>query len=288
MNTIQSEVPVGQYIAAIRAAAGISQAQLAQSVTLSPATLSRIESGEKIATEDELAAMLNAIGGPKASELAEFLSQDWDQLPRPTFAHPNRDCLWAANAALRTLAKLRSDPELNAVFIRQVDLYEQEIRRVADFLASTEHQIAYIGSIGVGKSTAICKLTGLLRPDEDKLDRQIVLETGAGGITLCEVQISRGPRYGLRIVPRDEDSIRRDVEDFCDYLMSSTKPANPAVAPASEEEDDPLGISKEVVRAIRNMAKLTERRKEENGRRIRIDPAKELAQRIANAQELCI
>ena len=128
--------------------------------------------------------MLAAIGGPKATELTEFLAQDWDELPRPPFDHPNRDALWESNLALRKLAELRNDPNLKAVFIRQVDLYEQEIRRIADFLTSTEHQIACIGSIGVGKSTAICKLTGLLKPDKDKLDRQIVLETGAGGIAL--------------------------------------------------------------------------------------------------------
>ena len=283
-----TDVPVGQYIAAVREAAGISQAQLAQSVTFSPATLSRIESGEKTATADELAALLNAIGGSQAVALAEFLTQNWDELSRPPFDHPNRAALWEANLALRKLTELRKDTDLKAVFLKQIELYEDELRRIATFLVSRDHQIACIGSIGVGKSTAICKLTGLLKTDEEKLDRQIVLETGAGGITLCEVHISQGPRYGLRIVPRNEDSIRRDVEDFCDYLMATTRPAQVGTNADDEEEGDPLGISKEVVRAIRNMAKITERRKEENGRRVRIDPAKELAKQFGNAQELCI
>ena len=68
--------------------------------------------------------------------------------------------------------------------------------------------------------------------------------------------------------------------------MTTIRPTAVADAPEDDEEDDPLGISKEVVRAIRNMAKLTEQSK--NGRRVRTDPAKELAQQLAHAQELCI
>lgn len=283
----KNDVPIGPFLAKVREDAKISQSQLAQAVTFSTATISRIESGEKGATDEEISTMLQAIGTDAAKQLSNFMKQDWDELTRPAFDHPNCNALWEANLALRKLAALRHDKDLKAIFLRQIDLYEKELRRIAGFLASRDHQIAFIGSIGVGKSTAICKLIGgLLKHGEEKLDKQIVLETGAGGITLCEVHISKGPRYGLRIVPHTEDSIRRDVEDFCDYLMNSAKPT-----PTSKDEDedgDPLGISKEVVRAIRNMASLTEKRREENGKRIRIDPAKELAKQFGSAQELCI
>lgn len=283
-----SEVPVGHYLSEVRDEAGMTQAAIANRVTLSTATLSRIESGEKIATEDEVTTILNAIGTPKARGLAEYLKQDWDQIDRPAFDHPDRSVLWEANLTLRKLDELREDPDVKAVFIRQMDLYEKEIRRLCDFLRRTDHQVAFIGGIGVGKSTAICKLVSLLKTTEEKLDRQIVLETGAGGITLCEVHITRGPKYGIRIVPRSDDSIRKDVEDFADYLFRAVRPDASAEALSENEEGDPLGISKEVVRAIRNMAGVTEKRKEENGRRIRIDPAKELAQQYQTSQELAI
>lgn len=287
VNQELPDYPIGRYIAKLRESAGMTQAQLSKMVTVSSATLSRIESGEKSATSDEIAALLEAIG-PAAAGLEEFLGQVWDQIERPLFDHPNRLPLWQANLALRKLAELRSDPDLKGVLLRQIDLYEAEIRRLADFLVSRDHQIAFIGSIGVGKSTGICKLTGLLKPGEEKLDKQIVLETGAGGITLCEVHISSGPKYGLRIVPRTEDSIRRDVEDWCTYLISTVQTSNPSSSSNEEEEADPLGLSKEVVRAIRNMSGLTEKRREEGGKRVRIDPAKELALQYGNAQELCI
>jgi transcriptional regulator with XRE-family HTH domain len=289
-NADWSEVPVGRYVAEVRDEAGMTQANLAGRVTLSTATLSRIESGEKTATEDEVSSLLKAIGTPKAKGLAEYLKQDWDQIDRPAFDHPDRTVLWEANLTLRKLDHLRADPDVKAVFLRQMDFYEKEIQRLSNLLRNRAHQIAFIGGIGVGKSTAICKLVNLLKTTETKLDRQIVLETGAGGITICEVHISHGPKYGLRIVPRSENSIRKDVEDLSDYLFRMARPDAQQVADGEpdDEEGDPLGISKEVARAIRNMSGLTEKRKEENGKRIRIDPAKELAQQCSTPLELAI
>jgi len=225
--TNPKSVPLGRYLAAVRDKSGMTQADLASKVTMSTATLSRIESGEKTPNDDETYAILQAIGTPQAEGLGEYLRQEWGQLKRPRFQHPNRFALREANESLRKLAELRDDPELKGIFVRQIDLYEVELRRLAEFLFSCEHQIACIGSIGVGKSTAICKMTDLLVDGENKLDRQIVLETGAGGITLCEVHIAQGPNYGLRIVPRSEDSIRRDVEDLSDYLIRMTQPDSP-------------------------------------------------------------
>jgi transcriptional regulator with XRE-family HTH domain len=284
----RSDIPVGRYLTLIREGAGLTQAQLGGKVTFSTASISRIESGDKDTTNEELAAILKAIGTAQAKQFGEYLNQSWDELDRPAFDHPNRSNLWEANLALRKLRELREDPDLKSVFVRQIDLYEKELRRLAHYLRSREHQIAFIGSIGVGKSTGICKLTGLLKQGEDRLDRQIVLETGAGGITLCEVHISHGPKYGLLIVPRSEDSIRKDVEDFCEYLIKTIRPDTATAKPVDDEEGDLLGISKEVVRAIRNMSGLTEKRKEEGGKRVRIDPAKELAQQFPKTQELAI
>jgi transcriptional regulator with XRE-family HTH domain len=284
----RTDLLIGRFIAKFREEAGLTQDQLATKVTLSAAGISRIESGLKPVNDDDLSTILKAIGTPKAEEFVQYLQQEWDMLERPAFDHPNRDHLWDANLALRQLSELRENPDLKSVFLRQIDLYEREIRRVADFLRSCEHQIAFIGCIGVGKSTAICKLDGLLKAGENKLDKEIVLETGAGGITLCEVQITQGPRYGLRIEPRTEDSIRKDVEEFAEYLIKATRTDGGANRQNAEEDGDVLGISKEVVRAIRNMADLTERRKEEGSRRIRVDPAKELALQYPKPTELAI
>jgi transcriptional regulator with XRE-family HTH domain len=282
--------PVGKYLAMVREAAGMSQSQLAQAVKFSTATLSRIESGEKEATTEEIEAMVGAINTGEAMDLAKFLAERWEFVDRPEFDHPDRDALWEANCALGKLAEMRRDPELKAVFLRQVDLYEDELRRLVAQLSSREQQIAAIGGIGVGKSTALAKMIGLVVAGVEKLDKQIVLETGGGGITLCEVHIVQGPRFGVRIVPRSEDSIRRDVEDFAEYLINATRPEGNDAA-AEDEDGDPLSLTKEVVRAIRNMSGLLEKKekkKDDSGKRSRIDPAKVLAAEYPNAQELAI
>jgi transcriptional regulator with XRE-family HTH domain len=279
---------IGRTLARVREEAGLTQAQLAGKVTCSPAGISRIESGDKAVTPEELDTILKAIGTVKARQLGEFTKQRWDVLERPDFDHPNRDSLWSANATLRKLRKLRENPQLKNVFVRQIDLYEKEIRRLVGFLQPCAHQIAFIGSIGVGKSTAICKLAGLLKPGEAKLEREIVLDTGAGGTTICQVHINRGPQYGLRIEPRTEVSIRRDVEDFAEYLLYLTRGVS-SVPRADGAEDESPGVSKEVERAIRNMSGLVEKKhKDEAGKSIRIDPARELATKFTRIDELTI
>lgn len=286
----RADISVGRVIEKLRHEAKFTQEQLAERVSFktSAASISRIEDGGKPVSDDELTSILRAIGTVKAEEFGKFLAENWDFVERPAFEHPNRKNLWQANLVLRKLARLREKPDLKSVFLRQVDLYEREIIRLADFLHSCDHQIAFIGCIGVGKSTAICKLDNLLKPGENKLDKEIVLETGAGGITLCEVHITRGPRHGLRVEPRTRDAIEKDVEDFGEYLFKATRAEVSSAKQSNDEEGEILGISKEVVRAIRNMADLTEKRKEEGGRKIRVDPAKELAAQYSSPTELAI
>ena len=284
----KDEFAIGRTLARVREEAGLTQAQLAGKVTYSPAGISRIESGDKAVTPEEFDTILKAIGSEKARQLGEFSKQKWDVLERPEFDHPNRTALWSANTTLRKLRKLRENPKLKNVFVRQIDLYEKEIRRLAEFLQPCEHQIAIIGSIGVGKSTAICKLVGLLKPGETRLEREIVLDTGAGGTTICQVHVSRGPQYGLRIEPRSESNIRKDVEDFAEYLLYLARGA--AVAARSEGgEDESPGISKEVERAIRNMSGLVEKKhKGEAGKWVRTDPAREVASKHTKTDDLAI
>jgi len=288
MNIAENNSPtLGDYLASFRKLAKKDRNEIAAGVTFNEATLARIESGDESPTEDEVHAILEAIGTEQALSFRDYFRKDWDMVKPPGFDHPDCSALWQANVTLRKLAELRRDPEVKGVLVRHMDLYESEIHRVCKFLRRTDHQVAFIGGIGVGKSTAICKLAGLLNPEEEKLDKQIVLETGAGGITICEVHIARGPNYGLKIEPRSEESIRRDVEDFADYLIRTSDQENAAIS--SADEGDVLGISKEVVRAIRNMAGLTEKRtKDESGKRIRIDPAKELATQYDSSSELTI
>jgi hypothetical protein len=163
---------------------------------------------------------LEAIGTPKALEFQTFLGQEWAVLPRPEFDHPERQALYESDRVLAEILKLYEKSDLRMPFRRQMEASEKVIRELAGYLTEREHVIAKIGSIGVGKSTELCRLTGLELPQEQSPVPAPVLEVGGGGITLCEVHIKQGPQYGLIIEPRSLDEIKIDVTDFAEYLIS--------------------------------------------------------------------
>ncbi|MCI0696188.1 helix-turn-helix transcriptional regulator [candidate division KSB1 bacterium] len=274
-------------MATLRDAAGLTQAELARKIIVSPARISRIESGDVTLTEDEREQLLEAIGTDDAKALRDYLNQKWDELEPAPFDHPNREVLWLANGLLGKLRNLKADSELKSVFVRHIEIYESELRSLAANLRLTDHNVAFVGSIGVGKTTAICMLTNLRISDEGPLNKQVVLEAGAGGTTICEVQIKTGPQFGLIVEPRSDEEIKYDVADFAEYLLRATK-----ASPASNDGDIEGGpsVTKEINRAIRNMSGLAETKIKDpaTGRPIRRDPARELALKYTDAKELVI
>src|SRR5689334_5331041 len=112
MDENQTTLALGKYLTTIREAARLTQAELAKKVTASPTRISRIESEDVGFTKDEMVQFLDAIGTGAAKELRVYLDQDWDELDRPPFDHPNRKILWVGNDLLRKLRQLKSDPNL--------------------------------------------------------------------------------------------------------------------------------------------------------------------------------
>ena len=215
------QLEIGRYLSAVRERAGIKQAELARKITWSPAVLSRIETGERQLGPDELQTILSAIGTDEALSLSDVLQRDWSVLPRPPLDHPDQELLWEAEKVAKELVTLRDSPNVRHAFERRLSEYIAEFQQAATLILKRQHQIAFIGSIGIGKSTAICRLTGLEVPGQDGGPPVPVLEAGAGGITICEVHLRTGPDYGLLIEPRSEDEIRADVTDFAEHLRAS-------------------------------------------------------------------
>ncbi|MEU8276567.1 helix-turn-helix domain-containing protein [Microbispora bryophytorum] len=261
---------LGHRLSQLREQAGMKQAELARSITWSPAVLSRVETGERAISDEELQTLLTAIGTSEAGELAEVLKREWVVLPRPALDHPDQRLLWEAEKRALELEELAIEPQAHLAFRTRLGEYVAEIRHLAGLLIRREHQVAFIGAIGIGKSTAICRVAGL--EIEDRAGRRTVLETGAGGTTLCEVHIKVGPGYGILIQPRTDDEIRADVEDFADLFFQTEQ-----LADVGEQGE---GVSRELARAIRSMAGLVRPKatKGPDGKRIKTaDPAKVLA-----------
>ncbi|MDX3066740.1 helix-turn-helix domain-containing protein [Streptomyces sp. ND04-05B] len=275
-----SGVQLGHRLAQLRERSGMKQAELARKVTWSQAVLSRIEAGERSLSNDELATLLEAIGSDEADDLATILGRDWQHLPRPALDHPDQHLLWRAEQMTVALEAAGKSPEVPAAFRTRLDEYVKEISRLATLLLRRKHQVAFIGSIGIGKSTAICRAMNL-EVTGPQGHRVPVLETGAGGITLCEVHLIRGQGHGIIVEPRTHDDIRSDVEDFVDQIMQS----RPSVA----DEDGTPVVPREIERAIRNMAGLTVKRvKGADGKRVSTDPAKELIAEFPVRRDLVV
>jgi transcriptional regulator with XRE-family HTH domain len=281
LGTVLNPAELGRYLMQVRDRADMKQADLARRVSLSPAVLSRIESGDRAVTRDEVIDILTQIPSTEAAQLIEALKRDWRVLPMPQLDHEDQLALWAAEQVACELENLRRQPDVPQAFGRRVSEYVDELKRCAGLLLKREHQVAFIGAIGVGKSTAICHMTGLVVRKEDGTVAP-VLADGGGGTTICEVHLWSGPQYGLSIESRNNDEIREDVRDFGDHVLRGTVPADEPGKPGESQ-----GVSKEVARAIRNMADLgIKQAKDGSGKKI--DPAKALAQTFPTSREFVV
>lgn len=278
MQEYNHDAAAGATVERIRRAAKLTQAEVAKRTQTSAATISRIENAEADTALTDIEAILDAINTEESQEFKTFLSHEWRHLGRPPFHHPEREHLWRADQLLEETQELKSGA--SASFAKRVGLFETEIEDAARFLHDESHDIAFVGEIGVGKTTAICSLADLRVPEEKQFVRQMVLEVGAGGTTICEVQITGGPQYGIRIEPRSESELRQDVADFAESLKMrhDSKAHNQEVA---------IGVSREIERAIRNMAGLSVvKERTPDGKRSRHDPTRELVAKARNSSDI--
>lgn len=282
------DVAIGKRIAALRDKAGLKQNELAKKLTWSAAVLSRVENGDRPLAPEELQTVLDGIGTTEALRLREILERQWQMIPEPTLGDPDADLLWEAEQTAQQVHTLAERPNVKQFYERRLVRYRGELLSKAASVADKRYRAALIGTIAVGKSTAICRAEGLEIPSSKGMPKA-VLETGAGGITICEVHVRRGPGYGLIVEPCTEDEVRRNVADFSNFLVS------PPQALRSENNDGEVGaspgISREVERALRNMARLRRRRSEKrpDGTVIpAVDEARELAARFTDPKSLSV
>ncbi|MEY3219133.1 MAG: hypothetical protein RIT27_490 [Pseudomonadota bacterium] len=277
-NTISS-IELGSFLCELREKANMKQSELAKNIGWSPATLLRVESGERLLSDDELQKLVKSIGTKEALKLLDIRKYIWQVLPRPPLNHPDQSTFLEAEQILQQLEGLCEQPDIKPAFQRRLSDYSTKIKISVEKLLKRDHQIAFIGSIGIGKSTAICKLTDLIIQNNGKIEP--VLETGGGGTTICEVYISTGTNYEIRIEPCTDEEIHAYIRDFAEQSR----------AKKDDIDGESQGISKEINRALRNMSGLLSIKKEDEqskGKKVRIDYAKNLAQKFDSQQELVV
>jgi transcriptional regulator with XRE-family HTH domain len=261
----------------LRCEAKVSQKEIAGKLRIDQSRVSRIESGEANPDSDEIKAFLDGLGTPEASAYLAYLQRKWQVLDRPPLNNPNHDAIWRAEKTLQRLSAFEMERNPPAAVRGELLMHRESLRDAAKFLAKTDHQLAFMGEAGVGKTTALGLIADLVLSDSTlTLDKRLLLETGKGRITLCEVHVRTGQAWGLQIEPTPEPEIYRLVSELC-ANVSGERPS---------AEGEQTGIPRELDRALRNMAGVPRSVKKRDGKPAIHDPLAELRNSFNSADEL--
>lgn len=268
--------------ARFRAETGATQAALADKAGVDQSRISRIEKGDapSEAEADKLLDALSQLGSKHAANYKVHSARQWLQIEPPSFWNPELACLEISEKTLGQIAEFLDGGERPWPLRRQVERHREAMLRASAFLTRLDHNLAFIGDMGVGKSTAISFIFDLLVPAAlaDKPINRPILETGGGGTTICEVHVKRGPEFGISIVPMTETELRELVSDFCTAKwlgLNGDKRDNGEV----------LNVSREADRAIRNMTKLRRRRETLGSKVTWHDPVTDIARACSTEEE---
>jgi hypothetical protein len=184
--------------------------------------------------------------------------------PRPACAHGGRNCARASRL-------VQGRTEIPQVLAGQADLLFRRHFEFGEFLLNLDHRIVYVGEIGVGKTTAVCKQAGLvLNPGSPDDLKGMMLDTGGGRTTLCDVHVQSGDHFSIEVDPVPDEEIYRLVEEFCRSIVAKGDSSQGSSTAAD------FKLPEEVERALRVMAKLPRPVRRRGGQQ-EPDPASELA-----------
>lgn len=243
----------------------VRQADLAVKLGVSASVLSRLEASE---TADAKMAKryLEALDTDLGKKIVAFFERRWRHLNRPDFRHPDREAIWAAEQALQKLDGFEKSKDFDPILQNPLNNLRKRLSADVDFIRHTEHGIAFIGEIGVGKTTALSFVTNLLVPDGER--KTSVFPTGSGRMTVCEVAIKIAPAYGIAVDSMKEDEIRMLVSDLVNGIATGKG-----------------GLPSELDRVIRNMAdvrRVTIRSRKAGEKPTTVDHLKELIERTGD------
>lgn len=261
---------IGSLLAEARKAAGLTQEEVATRLGLHQSRVSRLESGDGEPSQEDYAAYLNAVGTTDARKVRSAIQAKWRFLPQPPLRHPDLFALMDAESALSRLEKFKSGTAIPSVLAGQADMLFRRLFDFGEFLLNLDHRIVYVGEIGVGKTTAVCKQAQLvLDPNMPGDLKGMMLDTGGGRTTLCDVYVQAGERFSIEVEPVPDEEIYRLVEEFCRSIVSKSDGTQP-------NSTADFKLPEEVERALRVMAKLP-RPVRKKAAQPEVDPAAQLA-----------
>ncbi|WP_426131617.1 helix-turn-helix domain-containing protein [Pararhizobium sp. PWRC1-1] len=222
----------------VRESGNVSQSGLAKRMGTVASVLSKLEKAEE--ADPEVAdRYLTALDTDLASEVSKYYSRQWLQDPPPSFLHPDREGLWTIDQALKTLEEFEAEKQ-DPILRGPIDLLRGELRASEAYLRRRDHTVAWVGDIGVGKTTALSHAVDLLVGD-GRSGKRPAFPVGPGRTTVCEMAIRVAPTHGILVDTIDEENVVRLTRD----LVSGLAPGAAGI-----------GVSAEIGRLLRNMSKL--------------------------------
>jgi len=144
----------------------------------------------------------------------------------------------------------------NHIYINNLKSKLERLDEIEKILSIDKYKIAFIGTIGQGKTTAICHIFNLISDfavsnnsgskNENVTGTKELLSTGAGRTTICEVIIKPSEKTYIEIEPYTVDEMENLISEFCEYIANKDNP----------KTDQRIIISKEIERAIRNIIEM--------------------------------
>jgi transcriptional regulator with XRE-family HTH domain len=276
-SPLSDQLNIGTTLARLRADAKVSQKDVAGKMRVDQSRISRIENGEAEPTSAEVKIYLTALGTAEASAHLTYLQKNWQILERPPITNPDLEGIWRAEKNLQKLHAFEADRNPPAAVRGELQMHRESLLDAARFLTRTDHDIAFVGQAGVGKTTAVSLVSDLVLSDPSlPLDKRLLLETGKGRITLCEIRVRTGKGWGLQIDPTPEAEIYRLVSELC---------AN-SYGEGPLENGEEKGIPRELDRALRNMAGLPRSVKKIEGKSVIHDPLVQVRATFKSVDEL--
>ncbi|MBD2341702.1 hypothetical protein H6G64_32705 [Calothrix sp. FACHB-156] len=183
----------------------------------------------------------------------------------------------------REITKISGGLEINVIKHICINNLKSKLERLEEIdkiLSIEKYKIVFIGTIGQGKTTAICHLFNLISDFKvskningkikDVIETRELLSTGSGKTTICEVIIKAADKTYIEIEPYTVDEMENIIFEFCDYIANKENP----------QVEQRIIISEEIQRAIRNVIELKKVTKSvtdgEKSKTITFDKAKEL------------
>lgn len=136
------------------------------------------------------------------------------------------------------------DKDYHILIKKMAESMYRRSEEIKDICQVDQYDLYFSGRIGIGKSTLICMMLGLIDYDKlvegERLSDALLLKTGSGRTTVCETQISLHAdetRFIVEEVPAEQ--FYAYLKEYCDYKL----------------EKSTISISQEHIRVIENMVK---------------------------------